>query len=200
MSTYPYTGEAFTPTALITLSAQFTSKFLVYHYVLSLRIQVNQSLSRFSLTIQSAANNAGRCSKAQKKRRFSRRCPEPRDVWSVSSKLTHKGNAFMRLLFEKGGRKLFCCLLPQSVHNGAAKLLNCPSLSPCASTGETFTLQSSRCSARERLPLSKFSPGLFQKAAYPRVSPRSPRHPCYSSASSSRERTFFAVVVYGDIG
>ena len=143
-----------------------------------------------------------RCSKAkEKKRRFSRRCPEPRDVWSVSSKLTHKGNAFMRLLFEKGGRKLFCCLLPQSVHNGAAKLLNCPSLSPCASTGETFTSQSSRCSAREILPLSKFSPGLFQKAAYPRVPPRiprrvpgvlrvSPRPPCYSSASSSRERTF----------
>ena len=43
----PYTGEAFTPTALITLSAQFTSKFLVYRYALSLRIRVNQSLSRF---------------------------------------------------------------------------------------------------------------------------------------------------------
>ena len=47
LSTSPYTGEAFTPTALITLSAQFTSKFLVYRYVLSLRIRVNQSLSRF---------------------------------------------------------------------------------------------------------------------------------------------------------
>ena len=49
----------------------------------------------------------GRCSKAkEKKRRFSGRCPEPRDVWSVSSKLMHKGSAFMRRPFEKGGRKL----------------------------------------------------------------------------------------------
>ena len=90
----PYTGEAFTPTALITLSAQFTYKFLVYHYVLSLRIQVNQSLSRFSLsewcdvefhsdstwsfslpswavillhkTAKLHVNNAERCSKAPK--------------------------------------------------------------------------------------------------------------------------------------
>ena len=151
-----------------------------------------------------------RCSKAkEKKRRFSRRCPEPCDVWSVSSKLTHKGNAFMRLLFEKGGRKLFCCLLPQSVHNGAAKLLNCPSLSPCASTGETFTSQSSRCSARERLPLSKFSPGLFQKAAFSAFpafpSPRIHAYPlrrspvlflCVELAGAD----LFAVVVYGDIG
>ena len=153
-----------------------------------------------------------RCSKAkEKKRRFSRRCPEPRDVWSVSSKLTHKGNAFTRLLFEKGGRKLFCCLLHQSVHNDAAKLLNCPSLGPCASTGETFTSQSSRCSARERLPLSKFSPGLFAKG---RVSPRStaypsprPRHTPRIPSSSVlflcvelAGADLFAVVVYGDIG
>ena len=46
------------------------------------------------------------------------------------------------------------------------KPLNCPNLSPCAAC-ETFTPQSSRCSARERLPVLKFSPGLFQKAAYP---------------------------------
>jgi len=32
----------------------------------------------------------------EKKRRFPGRCPEPRDVWSVSSKLMHKGNAFVR--------------------------------------------------------------------------------------------------------
>ena len=129
------------------------------------------------MRVSCAANNARRCSKAkEKKRRFSGRCPEPRDVWSVSSKLTHKGNAFMRLLFEKGGRKLFCCLLPQSVHNGAAKLLNCPSLSPCASTGETFTLQSSRCSAREK-PLShKVFAGPFSKGRVPCV-PRVPHVP-----------------------
>ena len=40
--------------------------------------------------------------KLQKKRRFPGRCPEPRDVWSVGSKLMHKGNAFVRRPFKKG--------------------------------------------------------------------------------------------------
>ena len=81
----------------------FSTIFLVFHAArrgggmqpakgasLSLRIQANQSLSRFSLIAQ-----AQRKAK-EKKRRFSGRCPEPRDVWSVSSKLMHKGSAFSR--------------------------------------------------------------------------------------------------------
>ena len=107
----PYTGEAFTPTALITLSAQFTYKFLVYHYVLSLRIQVNQSLSLFSLsewcdvefhsdstwsfslpswavillhkTAKLHVNNASVVPKLQKKRRFFGVIESLRDsIWS----------------------------------------------------------------------------------------------------------------------
>ncbi len=89
-----------------------------------------------------------------------------RDVWSVSSKLMHKGSAFMRGPLKR-----------------RAKLLNCLSLSPCASASDTFISQSSRRSAREKLPISKFSPGLFSKRpripAYPRVSPRIPRVPSY---------------------
>ena len=56
----------------------------------------------------------------------------------------------------------------------STKLLNCLNLSPCASSGDTFISQSSRCSVRERLPIIKFSPGLFQKAAFPRIPTRSP--------------------------
>ena len=114
---------------------------------------MNQTFSRFSLTILCAANNAKRCSKAPKETPIFGALPRPRDVWSVSSKLMHKGSAFMRGPLKR-----------------QAKVLNCLILSSCAA-GATFSQQSSRRSAREKLPISKFSPGLFSKgrvlSAYP---------------------------------
>ena len=113
--------------------------------------------------------------------------------------------------FEKGGRKLFCCLLPQSVHNGAAKLLNCPSLSPCASTGETFDQQSSQPFCPRKTPFIKVFARPFSKGrvsprstAYPSPRPRrTPRIPSSSVLFLCVELAgadLFAVVVYGDIG
>ena len=132
------------------------------------------------------ANNAKRCSKAkEKKRRYKGYAP-----------LTPPP-------FEKGGRKLFCCLLPQSVHNGAAKLLNCPSLGPCASTGETFNQQSSQPFCPRNTPFIKVFARPFSKGRVPRVSPRIPAFPSSSVLFLCVELAgadLFAVVVYGDIG
>ena len=76
---------------------------------------MNQTFSRFSLTILCAANNAKRCSKAPKETPIFGALPRPRDVWSVRSKLMHKGSAFMRGPLKR-----------------RAKLLNCLILSSCA--------------------------------------------------------------------
>ena len=67
MSTYPLAqGRHTRANFQCAMLTWFTANSLFRHRALPLRIQVNQSLSRFSLTIQCAANNAGRCSKAPK--------------------------------------------------------------------------------------------------------------------------------------
>ena len=68
----------------------------------------------------------------EKKRRFPGRCPEPRDVWSVSSKLMHKGNAFVRRPFEKAGETFR--LLDASVGAAARKAPGFKVLRGCTRT------------------------------------------------------------------
>ena len=69
----------------------------------SLRILVNQIFSRFSLIAQLRSEQRGALFQSSKRNAAHGTLPRPRDVWSVHSKLMHKGRAFMRLLFEKAG-------------------------------------------------------------------------------------------------
>ena len=88
----------------------------------------------------------------------SKRNAAPRDVWSVSSKLMHKGSAFMRGPLKR-----------------RAKLLNCLILSSCAA-GATFSQQSSQVLCPRKTPYFKVFARPFSKG---RVSPRIPRVPSY---------------------
>ena len=68
----------------------------------------------------------------ENKRRFPGRCPTPRVVWSVRSKLMHKGIAFVRRPFEKAGETFR--LLDASVGAAARKAPGFKVLRGCTRT------------------------------------------------------------------